>query len=216
MIYFAALAMLVAFCDWRTILVATAATAVHHLALNFLMPWAVFPDGANFLRVVFHAVIVVLEVVVLVLLSHKLVSLFSGAAAAVAQAEAAAAEAEKLGREQQAMQGRAAEERRELLLSLAEKFETSVKGAVTQIMTSLDGMQGETKVMLQRSEETKGTATEVAGTADSTSEMMETIAGAVTASFLLLKQITAAGANDPGDPQPDPEIVFSIFRIPIG
>ena len=81
MIYFAALAMLVAFCDWRTILVAAAATAIHHLSLNFLMPWAVFPDGGNFLRVVFHAVIVVLEVVVLILLSHKLVSLFDGAAA---------------------------------------------------------------------------------------------------------------------------------------
>ena len=191
MIYFAALAMLVAFCDWRTILVAAAATAVHHLALNFLMPWAVFPDGANFARVVFHAVIVVLEVAVLVLLSHKLVSLFDSAGAAVAKAEAAAAETEKLGREQQALQARAAEERQELLLSLAEKFETSVKGAVTQIMSSLDGMQSETKVMLQRSEETKGTATEVAGTADSTSEMMETIAGAVTELSASVSEISA-------------------------
>ncbi len=191
MIYFAALAMLVAFCDWRTILVAAAATAVHHLALNFLMPWAVFPDGSNFLRVVFHAVIVVLEIFVLVLLSHKLVSLFSGAAAAVAQAEAAAAEAEKLGREQQAMQARAAEERRELLLSLADKFESSVKGAVKQILASLDGMQGETKVMLQRAEETKGTADEVAGTADSTSNMMDAVAGAVTQLSASVSEISA-------------------------
>ncbi|MGF1630803.1 MAG: methyl-accepting chemotaxis protein [Kiloniellaceae bacterium] len=179
MIYFAALAMLVAFCDWRTILVAAAATAVHHLALNFLMPWAVFPDGANFARVVFHAVVVVLEVVVLILLSHKLVSLFEGAAAAVSKAEAAVAETERLSREQQATQARAAEERRELLLSLADKFESSVKGAVTQIGASLDGMQGETKIMRQRAEETQSTAAEVAGTADSTAGAMDTVAGAV-------------------------------------
>ncbi len=208
MIYFAALAMLVAFCDWRTILVAAAATAVHHLSLNFLMPYAVFPDGANFARVVFHAVVVVLEVVVLVLLSHKLVSLFDGAAAAVAKAEAAVAETEKLGREQQALQARAAEERRELLLSLADKFESSVKGAVTQIRSSMDGMQSETKVMLQRSEETKETATEVARTADSTAEMMDTIAGAVTQLSSSVSEITtrvretadiAAKAEDKSD-----------------
>ncbi|HMA13440.1 MAG TPA: methyl-accepting chemotaxis protein [Kiloniellaceae bacterium] len=180
MIYFATLAMLVAFCDWRTILVAAAVTAVHHLALNFLLPWAVFPDGANFGRVVFHAVIVVLEVAVLVLLSHKLVSLFEGSAQAVTKAEAAMAETDRLSREQQALQARAAEERRELLLGLAERFETNVKSAVTQILSAMDGMQGETKVMLQRAEETNGTAAEVARTADGTAGMMDTIAGAVT------------------------------------
>ncbi len=191
MIYFAALAMLVAFCDWRTILVAAAATAVHHLSLNFLMPWAVFPDGANFARVVFHAVIVVLEVVVLILLSHKLVSLFDGAAAAVEKAEAAAAETEKLGREQQALQARSAQERQELLQSLADKFEAKVKGAVTQIRASLDDMQGETKVMLQRAEETQGTATQVADTADTTAAKMDTIAGAVTELSTSVSEITA-------------------------
>ncbi len=180
MIYFAALAMLVAFCDWRTILVAAAATAIHHLALNFLLPAAVFPDGANFARVVFHAVVVVMEVVVLVLLSAKLVGLFNDAGEAVSQAQAAAAETEKLSREQQAMQDRTAKERQELLVSLADKFETNVKSAVTEIQASLDGMQSETEVMLRRSDETQGNATKVANTADSTAEKMDTIAGAVT------------------------------------
>ncbi len=179
MIYFAALAMLVAFCDWRTILVAAAVTAVHHIALNFLLPWAVFPDGANFARVVLHAVVVVLEVVVLVLLSRKLVSLFESAAAAVTKAEAAVAETEKLSCEQQELQGKAARERQELLLSLADKFETGVKGAVTQIRSSLDDMQGETKAMLERAEKTQGTAVQVADTADSTTEKVDAIAGAV-------------------------------------
>ncbi len=191
MIYFAALAMLVAFCDWRTILVAAAVTAVHHLALNFLMPYAVFPDGANFARVVLHAVVVVLEVVVLILLSHKLVSLFASAEAAVAQAETAVAETEKLGREQQKLQDNATQERQELLLSLADKFETGVKGAVTQIRSSLDGMQSETKVMLERADETQGTAAKVADTADNTTEKVDAIAGAVGELSSSVSEITA-------------------------
>ncbi len=191
MIYFAALAMLVAFCDWRTILVAAAVTAVHHLALNFLMPYAVFPDGANFARVVLHAVVVVLEVVVLILLSHKLVSLFASAEAAVAQAKSAVAETEKLSREQQELQANAANERQELLVSLADKFETNVKGAVTQIRSSLDGMQGETKVMLERADETQGTAAQVADTADNTTEKVDAIAGAVGELSSSVSEITA-------------------------
>ena len=45
MYYFAAYAMLAAFCDWRVIVVAAGVTALHHLGLNFLMPLAVFPDS---------------------------------------------------------------------------------------------------------------------------------------------------------------------------
>src|ERR1700730_6214454 len=37
MYYFAALCALAAYCDWRVIVVAAAATVLHHLALNFIM-----------------------------------------------------------------------------------------------------------------------------------------------------------------------------------
>lgn len=42
--------------------------AVHHIVLNFVLPSAVFPEGAAFGRVVLHAVIVVVQAVVLLLL----------------------------------------------------------------------------------------------------------------------------------------------------
>ena len=57
MYFFAALACLVAYCDYRPILVGTAAVALHHLALNFLLPAAIYPGGADLGRVVLHAVI---------------------------------------------------------------------------------------------------------------------------------------------------------------
>lgn len=79
MYFFAGLAIIAVFCCWQTIIVATAAIAVHHLALNFLLPVAVFPGGADFFRVVLHAIIVVFEAGVLTVLAFKLVSAFGQA-----------------------------------------------------------------------------------------------------------------------------------------
>src|ERR1700744_1184262 len=51
MYFFAALACLVAYCDYRPIVAGTVAVAVHHLLLNFIIPAAIFPGGADFGRV---------------------------------------------------------------------------------------------------------------------------------------------------------------------
>jgi methyl-accepting chemotaxis protein len=91
MYFFAALACLVTYCDYRPIIAATAAVALHHLALNFILPAAIFPGGADFGRVVLHAVILVIEAVVLVWLTHKLAQLFEANAQKTAEVEAASA-----------------------------------------------------------------------------------------------------------------------------
>ncbi len=65
MYYFAMLAVLVSYIDWRVILAATATVAVHHLGLNFVYATALYPGGADFGRVVLHAVILVIEAVAL-------------------------------------------------------------------------------------------------------------------------------------------------------
>src|SRR5713101_7061609 len=41
--FFAALASLAAYCDYRPIIAGTIAVALHHLALNFILPAAVYP-----------------------------------------------------------------------------------------------------------------------------------------------------------------------------
>jgi methyl-accepting chemotaxis protein len=61
MIFFVMIAVLGALADWRPVIAAAVVTAVHHLIGNFFMPALVFPDSASFLRVVLHAVVVVLE-----------------------------------------------------------------------------------------------------------------------------------------------------------
>ncbi len=94
MYFFAALAMVTAILDWRAIVVAAGVTAAHHLLLNIIMPAWVFPEGASFLRVVLHAVIVVFETFVLMWLSLKLSKVFGEADEAHSEAMAQARQAE--------------------------------------------------------------------------------------------------------------------------
>jgi methyl-accepting chemotaxis protein len=101
MYFFAMLAVLAGWCDWRALLANAAITAVHHLALNFLLPFAVFPDGADFIRVVIHAVIVVLETATLVWIVDQLGRAFVTSEAAVTQAEIARNDARSLAEQQQ-------------------------------------------------------------------------------------------------------------------
>src|SRR5215210_1953463 len=77
--YFAVLAMLSGFCDWRVMIVAAALIAGHHLSLNFILPAAVYPGGSDFLRVIAHAVPVVIETAMLILIGHAIRSAFAAA-----------------------------------------------------------------------------------------------------------------------------------------
>jgi two-component system sensor histidine kinase/response regulator len=76
MYFFATLALTIAWCDRRAVMVAATAVAIHHLLLDFLLPYAVFPGGADLGRVVLHAAIVAFQTAVLVWLSNMLVASF--------------------------------------------------------------------------------------------------------------------------------------------
>jgi signal transduction histidine kinase/DNA-binding response OmpR family regulator/HPt (histidine-containing phosphotransfer) domain-containing protein len=76
MYFFATLALTIAWCDRRAILVAASSVALHHLLLDFFLPFAVFPGGADLARVLLHAAIVAFQTAVLVWLSNMLVASF--------------------------------------------------------------------------------------------------------------------------------------------
>ena len=86
------LACLAAYCDYRPIVFAAVAVALHHLTLNFLLPAAVYPGGSDFGRVVLHAVIVVFESAILIWLPYKLSKMFDLMVENTAEAETAANE----------------------------------------------------------------------------------------------------------------------------
>ncbi|MDE2405335.1 MAG: methyl-accepting chemotaxis protein [Sphingomonadales bacterium] len=72
MTFFAVIAVLAGLADWRPVLAGAAVTAVHHLVLNFAAPAYVFGADADLARVVLHAVIVVIETGVLMVLAQRL------------------------------------------------------------------------------------------------------------------------------------------------
>ncbi|MEL7198207.1 MAG: methyl-accepting chemotaxis protein [Pseudomonadota bacterium] len=75
MTFFALLAALAIMADFRAVVAGTLVTAVHHIALNFIAPTYVFPDGADISRVALHAVIVLAEAGVLIVLCIRLENL---------------------------------------------------------------------------------------------------------------------------------------------
>ena len=104
MTFFAVIAMLVVLADWRPVLVAAAVTAVHHLVLDLVAPVLVFGVAGDLLRVVLHAVILIMETGVLVTIAHRTEALLLARAEALAtiaaQDEAARHEREVRAAEQ--------------------------------------------------------------------------------------------------------------------
>ncbi|MGJ8570864.1 MAG: methyl-accepting chemotaxis protein [Hoeflea sp.] len=77
MYFFASLAICASWVDWRPILAFAGLTAVHHLALFFIIPAAVFPGDTDLSRVILHAVILILESGALLALVHSLATAFA-------------------------------------------------------------------------------------------------------------------------------------------
>jgi methyl-accepting chemotaxis protein len=108
MYFFATLAVCAGWCEWRAIVAFAAVTAVHHLLLNFILPAAIFPDGADLWRVVIHAVVLVTQTAVLIWIVHHLQRGLETSETAAALAETARQEAEQArGETERAAEGAA-------------------------------------------------------------------------------------------------------------
>ena len=97
MYYFAGLALLVAFCDRRVILAGAATVAVHHLTLNFALPDLIYPGGSDILRLLLHAIVVVIEAGALMWVALTVERMFATVQERIAEAEAALVAAEHSG-----------------------------------------------------------------------------------------------------------------------
>ena len=142
MYFFAALACLVAYCDIRPILAGTVAVALHHLALNFIIPAAIFPGGADFGRVVLHAGILILEAGVLAWVAYQLEQLFMATAQKTAEVEAATAAEARATAERGQTEQQARLERDAAMHRLATEFESKVGHIVEAVAVAAREMQG--------------------------------------------------------------------------
>ena len=166
MYYFAGLAMLAVFCDWRLILLAAGLTAVHHLSFNFLLPYAVFPDGSDVGRVLLHAAIVILETVVLVFLTRFLANALATATAMLTEARHAQAEAERSTEERQAVQRQAAADRSALLQRIAGDLETGLDQRLATVGDAVATMRASATAMSTNTTDVTARAQEVSQAAD--------------------------------------------------
>jgi methyl-accepting chemotaxis protein len=177
MYFFAALAFLVAYCDYRPILAGTLAVALHHLTLNFLLPAAVYPGGADLGRVVLHAVILLIEAGILIWVAHTLSHLFAAAAQKTAEAEAASAAEARANADraaaEQAKQARDAARRK-----LAAGFERKISDVVEAVAVAAGKMQGLSASMSRSNVETTRQTEGAAAASSQASTNVETVASA--------------------------------------
>ncbi|HYD65034.1 methyl-accepting chemotaxis protein [Azospirillum sp.] len=178
MYFFAAFAMLAAYCCWRTILVAAVATALHHLVLNFVFPYAVFPDGASFARVVLHAVIVVVECGVLTWLVVQLERAFARTAEAAADLRAAAQRVEHEAAERLRAEAAAQAQRQTALLEAANSFQSRLEGSVVELDESTQSLRTHTREVVDVVQRAGGRMSAVATVSGDTSTSMQSAAAA--------------------------------------
>lgn len=206
MYFFAALAVISAFCCWKTIVVATGTVALHHLILNFVLPAAVFPEGGDFVRVVLHAVIVVFESAVLTWLTFKLVKAFDASTEAVNAAEkakleaddekqkaidasTAAKESENQVRELQAEAERLNEEKRETELQeearrqderkgVAQTFQQNVGDLIVKLVDNSDRLTGLAGNMQEFSDQVKNKVSQTMNMTDNMSGNVQSVSSA--------------------------------------
>ncbi|CAL4869625.1 hypothetical protein MMA231_03917 (plasmid) [Asticcacaulis sp. MM231] len=138
MYFFAALALVAGWCDWRALLAYSGVVAVHHIVLNFAIPAAIFPaTHPDLVRVLIHAVILILQAALLTWLVTRLAAMFIASDGAVAAANQANAEAQALAKNQEVTQNR---ERVEL-----ERRDRLAEGFVDRMQTMSETFLGFSK-----------------------------------------------------------------------
>ncbi|ADU13988.1 methyl-accepting chemotaxis sensory transducer [Asticcacaulis excentricus CB 48] len=160
MYFFACLAFLAGWCDWRALIAYSGLVAVHHLGVTYLLPSAVFPETQpNLTRVLIHAVILVLQTGLLVWLVARMQTAFGAAERALNAAKSAEAEAltlAKLQDEAKEEELRQSTKRDGLARDLVSKVQRLVKdfndttSEISTAVKSLSGSAAETHQTAQR------------------------------------------------------------------
>ncbi|WP_299810010.1 methyl-accepting chemotaxis protein [uncultured Roseibium sp.] len=177
MYFFAVLAILASWVDWRALVAYAAVVAVHHIVLNFAMPWAVFPNGADFARVLFHATVVVLEVGILWWMTSNLGKAFDISDKARHEAEEARAEAVSLQR--QSADHDEAQRRREVLVNeRIAAFQMDIAARLDEVGRKVHEMRGSAEELGSVAKDTTGRAASVSDASETASSNVQMVASA--------------------------------------
>jgi len=178
MYFFASLALLAAYAWWPALILGAGLIAVHHLVLNFLLPSFIFPQGADFLRVLFHAVIVIIQTGVLAAVVLTIQKSFEESDRLMQATEQASREANALREEQANSRIRAEQERRSETLKLAATFEDRVKTIVDSTAHEVNAMRTTTDSLSHKAGDAARQALTIASAASQASGNVQTVAAA--------------------------------------
>lgn len=188
MYFFAALAITAGWVDERAMIAFAGVVAIHHLLLNFLLPWAVFPETAsNLPRVLIHAAILIAQTVALCWLAARLRHAFE-------DAESLQGEAEKTSRaaaERAVHEGRRAEgesHRRAEIQDSISAFQREIGGL-------LDNLRGQARQMTQASQSLTSVAASASRDANQAADSSQASSGAIGAVAAASEQLSHSVAE---------------------
>jgi methyl-accepting chemotaxis protein len=192
--YFAVLAMVAGFCDWRVLALAAGLVSLHHLSLNFILPDAVYPGGNNPWRVSVHASVVVIEVAMLMFIGHAIRGAFSAAASARQHAEETAAELERIGDRRQndlAVTSR----RAEVMGKLLDKFKAEMAHSIHVLNDAAYGLGQSADTLSATAGRAKGQITAASSASVETTAKVTTVTEAGKELARTISEISATVAE---------------------
>ncbi len=220
MYYFAALALLVASCDWRVIAASAAVVAVHHIGLNFVLPGLIYPGGSDLGRLAIHAVILIMEAAVLGWMAFTLEKMFAdlrteakrvasaqvqvesgyrATMAAVAEADAQRASSETLKAQAEEVRRQVVEtiacglsslSRGDLTVRLEKPFEAEYETLRADFNAATAGLEETMKVVSTTSQAIRSGSDEITHAADDLSRRTEQQAASLEETAAALDEIT--------------------------
>ena len=191
MYFFAALALMAGWCEWRALVAFAGVVAVHHLAFNFLLPAAVFPSAhGEIFRVVLHAVILVVQTIALTWIVRRLETVFEISDQALNQAKTAEGEARALTQAQIVSQTKESD--------LYARRNRLSEGFISRMHARINGFRQDSETLASTASQlsdsvkaTTGIAMSVVETARSASENVGTVASGAEELAASVREINA-------------------------
>ena len=178
MYFFAIIAFLAAYCDYRPIMFAVVAVALHHLTLNFLLPAALYPGNSDLGRVMVHAVILLFEGAILMWLGHQLTQMFAVMAEKTSEAETAKASQLQASADRAETERKAKHDRDTARRDLAANFERTVGHIVDAVAIAASEMHDTSTAMNITAEEASRQSSVVANASTQAADNVATVASA--------------------------------------
>ncbi|HLH11898.1 MAG TPA: methyl-accepting chemotaxis protein [Methylovirgula sp.] len=193
--YFAVLAMLSGFCDWRVLVFAGALIALHHLSLDLFLPSAVYPGPANVVRVLVHALFVVAETAMLIGIGRVIRGAFGQVQfyARATQRQVEIATADLKGIAAQREEELAAQIRRaERTGALLERFRREMGASIDSLHTAAEDLQRNAGGLDSDTTRTRAQTVALGVAAVQTNSMVN---GAANAGSALAQKISEVGTH---------------------